>query len=133
MDLLVAATIDNMMMVEGESKEVQEADLVEALKVAHQAIKLQCHAQLELAAEVEKANPKREYCHETNDEELREQVKNATYQKIYDIAKNPTTKHERSDAFEKVLEDFLVTIPEEELDEKSPMIKRYYEMSNGKP
>ncbi|MBP7102701.1 MAG: polyribonucleotide nucleotidyltransferase [Bacteroidales bacterium] len=127
MDLIVAATIDNIMMVEGESKEVQEADLVEALKVAHQAIKLQCQAQLELAAEVEKANPKREYCHETNDEELREQVKNATYQKIYDIAKNPTTKHERSDAFEKVLEDFLVTIPEEELDEKSPMIKRYYE------
>lgn len=127
MDLIVAATIDNIMMVEGESKEVQEADLVEALKVAHQAIKLQCQAQLELAAEVERANPKREYCHETNDEELREQVKNATYQKIYDIAKNPTTKHERSDAFEKVLEDFLVTIPEEELDEKSPMIKRYYE------
>lgn len=127
MDLIVAATIDNIMMVEGESKEVQEADLVEALKFAHQAIKLQCQAQLELAAEVEKANPKREYCHETNDEELREQVKNATYQKIYDIAKNPTTKHERSDAFEKVLEDFLVTIPEEELDEKSPMIKRYYE------
>ncbi|MDD4209306.1 MAG: polyribonucleotide nucleotidyltransferase [Bacteroidales bacterium] len=127
MDLIVAATIDNIMMVEGESKEVQEADLVEALKIAHQAIKLQCQAQLDLAAEVGKANPKREYCHETNDEELREQVKATTYQKIYDIAKNPTSKHERSDAFEKVLEDFLATIPEEELEEKTSMIKRYYE------
>ena len=126
-DLIVAATIDNIMMVEGEAKEVQESDILEALKTAHQAIKIQCQAQIELAAEVEKANPKREYCHETNDEELRERIKNETYQKIYDIAKNPTTKQERTEAFEKVFEDFLATIPEEELEEKTPMAKRYYD------
>ncbi|HQB19959.1 MAG TPA: polyribonucleotide nucleotidyltransferase [Bacteroidales bacterium] len=126
-DLIVAATMDNIMMVEGEAKEVQESDILEALKTAHQAIKIQCQAQIELAAEVEKANPKREYCHETNDEELRERIKNETYQKIYDIAKNPTTKQERTEAFEKVFEDFLATIPEEELEEKTPMAKRYYD------
>jgi len=126
-DLIVAASMDNIMMVEGEMKEVQESDLLEALKIAHQAIKIQCQAQLDLAAEVEKANPKREYCHETNDEELKARLKAETYQKIYDIAKNPTAKHERSDAFDKVLEDFLATIPEEELQEKTPMVKRYFE------
>jgi polyribonucleotide nucleotidyltransferase len=127
MDLIVAASMDNIMMVEGEMKEIQEEDLLEALKVAHQAIKTQCQVQLDLAAEVEKANPKREYCHENNDEELRERLKKETYQKIYDIAKNPTSKHERSEAFEKVLDDFLESIPEDEREEKTPMIKRYYD------
>ena len=127
MDLIVAASMDNIMMVEGEMKEIQEEDLVEALKVAHQAIKIQCQIQLDLAAEVEKANPKREYCHEKNDEELRERLKAETYQKIYDIANNPTSKHERTEAFEKVLEDFLESIPEEEREEKTPMLKRYYD------
>lgn len=127
MDLIVAASMDNIMMVEGEMKEIQEEDLLEALKVAHQAIKTQCQVQLDLAAEVEKANPKREYCHENNDEELRERLKKETYQKIYDIAKNPTSKHERSEAFEKVLDDFLESIPEDEREKKTPMIKRYYD------
>ncbi len=126
-DLIVAATIDNIMMVEGEAKEVQESDLLEALKIAHQAIKIQCQIQIDLAAEVEKANPKREYCHETNDEELKERIKKETYQKIYDIAKNPTSKHERTEAFEKIFEDFLTTIPEEELEEKTSIAKRYYD------
>ena len=126
-DLIVAASMENIMMVEGEMNEVQESDLLEALKIAHQAIKIQCQAQIELAAEVEKANPKREYCHENNDEELKDRLRNETYQKIYDIAKNPTSKHERNDAFDKVLEDFLSTIPEEKLEEKTPMIKRYFD------
>lgn len=127
LDLIVAASMDNIMMVEGEMNEVQEADLIEALKVAHAAIKKQCQAQIELAAEVEKANPKREYCHENNDEDLRERVYNETYQKVYDIAKNPTAKQERNDAFEQVKADFLATLPEEELAEKTSMVNRYFE------
>ena len=127
LDLIVAASMDNIMMVEGEMKEVQEADLIEALKTAHAAIKKQCQAQLELAAEVEKANPKREYCHENNDEELRARVHAETYQKVYDIAKTPTSKQERNDAFEQVKADFLATIPEDELEEKTPMVNRYFE------
>lgn len=126
LDLIVAASMDNIMMVEGEMNEVQESDLIEALKVAHAAIKVQCQVQLDLAAEVEKANPKREYCHENNDEELRARVKAETYQKVYDIAKHPTAKQERADAFEQVKNDFLATIPEEELEEKTPMVNRYF-------
>ncbi len=127
MDLIVAATMENIMMVEGEMKEIQESDLLEALKVAHQAIKIQCQAQIELAAEVEKAKTKREYCHESNDEELKNRLQEETYQKIYDIAKTPSSKQERQDAFDKVLEDFMESIPEEELEEKTPIIKRYFD------
>ncbi|NLJ82005.1 MAG: polyribonucleotide nucleotidyltransferase, partial [Bacteroidales bacterium] len=127
MDLIVAATMENIMMVEGEMKEIQESDLLEALKVAHQAIKIQCQAQIELAAEVEKAKTKREYCHESNDEELKNRLQEEAYQKIYDIAKTPSSKQERQDAFDKVLEDFMESIPEEELEEKTPIIKRYFD------
>jgi len=82
LDIIVAASEDNIMMVEGEMKEVSEYDLIEALKIAHEAIKIQCRAQNELAAEVEKAMPKREYCHETNDEEIRERLRAEVYDKI---------------------------------------------------
>ena len=126
LDIIVAATIENIMMVEGEMKEVQEADLLEALKVAHAAIKIQCQAQLELAQEVEKARTKREYCHENNDEELRERVKNETFDKIAEIAKRATSKQERTDAFEQIKADFLESIPEEEREEKEPLVSRYY-------
>ena len=126
LDIIVAATMDNIMMVEGEMKEVQEADLVEALKVAHAAIKIQCQAQMELAQEVEKARTKREYCHENNDEELRERVKSETFNKIVEIAQRATSKQERSDAFEQIKTDFLETIPEEEREEKAPLVSRYY-------
>ena len=125
-DIIVAASMDNIMMVEGEMKEVSEADMITALQKAHEAIKIQCQAQLDLAAMVEKANPKREYCHETNDDNLRAQVKAATYDKVYAIAAQPSAKHERSEAFGAVLDEFLQTIPEEELDAKKTMIKRYY-------
>jgi polyribonucleotide nucleotidyltransferase len=126
LDIIVAASMENIMMVEGEMKEVQEVDLLEALKVAHSAIKIQCQAQLELASEVEKSKTKREYCHENNDEELREWVRKESYDKIAEIAKNPTAKHERSDAFEQIKETLLESIPEEELEEKKPLISRYY-------
>jgi len=125
-DMIVAASMDNIMMVEGEMKEISEADMVAALNFAHEAIKIQCQAQLELAAMVEKANPKREYCHENNNEELRETIYKATYDKVLAVAKAQTTKHERSDAFGAIFDEFLESIPEEERDEKKPLVKRYY-------
>ncbi len=125
-DIMVAASMDNIMMVEGELKEAQEADVIEALKVAHSAIKIQCQAQIELAQLVEKSSPKREYDHETNDEELRVAIREFCYGKIVDIASNPTSKHERSDAFDAVLDEFIATLPEEEATEKSFMIGRYF-------
>ena len=126
LDIMVAASMDNIMMVEGEMKEVSEADMIEAIKFAHEHIKIQCRAQLELAAMVEKANPKRTYCHETNDAELKEKLHAFAYQRIVDIASNPTAKHERSDAFAAIKEEFIATLDPEEAKEKEFMISRYY-------
>lgn len=126
LDIIVAASEDNIMMVEGEMKEVSENDLIEALKIAHEAIKIQCRAQNELAAEVEKAMPKREYCHETNDEEIRERLRAEVYDKIYQIATRGTGKKERSEAFDQIKADFIATLPEEESEEKAAMIDRYF-------
>ena len=126
-DIMVAASMDNIVMVEGEMKEVSETDLAEALKFAHSAIKIQCQAQIEFAAMVEKANPKREYCHENNDEDLRKAVKDATYAKAYACAKSGNkNKHERGEAFEAILNEFIESIPEEEREAKTPLIKKYY-------
>ena len=125
-DVIVAATMDNIMMVEGEMKEVQEADLLEALKIAHAAIKVQCQVQLDLAAEVEKAKVKREYCHENNDEDLREKVKKEAYDKVAEIAKKATAKHERGDAFTAIKDALIESIPEEEREEKEPLVVRYF-------
>lgn len=126
LDLIVAASMDNIMMVEGEMNEVQEADLLEALKTAHAAIKIQCQAQLDMVKDVEKAQNKREYCHETNDEELKERVRKETYDKVVAIASRTTTKQERTEAFEQIVADFMETIPEEEREEKAGMVARYY-------
>ena len=125
MELMVGATYDNIMMVEGEMDEVQEEDLIAALKFAHDAIKPMCVAQKELAAQL--GVTKREYCHEVDDEEIKERVRKECYQPCYDIAKagNPD-KHWRNDSFDKILEDFIETIPEEEREEKTPMINRYF-------
>lgn len=125
-DMIVAASMDNIMMVEGEMKEISEADMVEALNVAHAAIKIQCQAQLDLAAMVEKANPKREYCHETNDDDLREFVNKATYDKVYAVAKSFMGKQERNDAFDQIATELMESIPEEEREEKKYMVKRYF-------
>ncbi len=125
-DIMVAATYDNIMMVEGEMKEISEEEMLEALKFAHEAIKPQCKAQMELAAMVEKAKTKREYCHEENDEELREKVRKETYDKIYEVARKATAKHERAEAFEKIKEEFLESLSDEERDEKASMVARYY-------
>lgn len=125
-DIMVAATEDNIMMVEGEMKEVSEADLVTALKEAHTVIADQCRMQNALAAKVEKAQTKREYNHEVNDEELREKMNEALYDKIYQVAKQGTSKHERSDLFDAIKEEFVATLPEEEAEEKAGMIGRYF-------
>ena len=126
MDIMVGATLDNIMMVEGEMNEVPEADLLEAIKFAHETIKVQCQAQLELA-EMAGTTVKREYSHEENDEELKKQVWEKCYQRAYDVAasRNPN-KHQRIEAFEAIKTDFLALIPEEELEEKAAMGSRYY-------
>ncbi|MDY0104457.1 MAG: polyribonucleotide nucleotidyltransferase [Lentimicrobium sp.] len=126
MDIIVAASIDNIMMVEGEMNEVSENDMIEAIKFAHEHIKIQCNAQLELAAMVQKANPKREYCHEKNDEELKEAIHKFAYDRVFDVASHASAKHERTDAFKAIKEDFIATLSEEEAAEKAGMISRYY-------
>ena len=120
------ATYENIMMVEGEMKEVSEQDLLAAMKFAHEAIKVHCKAQMELMEEVGKT-VKREYCHEENDEELRKAVHDACYAKAYAIAESGNkNKHEREDAFNAICDEFKAQFTEEELEEKGPMIDRYY-------
>ena len=105
MDIMVGASADNIMMVEGEMKEVSEQDLLGALKAAMDAIKPMCELQTELSKELGK-DVKREYCHEVNDEELRERMNKELYPKAYEITKQALEKHERAEAFEKILADF---------------------------
>ena len=126
MELMVGATYDNIMMVEGEMDEVSEDDLIAALKAAHEAIKPMCLIQKEMAAEL--GVTKREYCHETDDEELHERVRKEIYPKCYAVAQaGKADKQWRNETFQKAYDDFMETIPEEEREEKEPMIKRYYE------
>ena len=133
MDIMVGATKDNIMMVEGEMKEVSEQDLIGALKAAAEAIKLMCELQYELAKE-KGTDVKREYDHEINDEELREQIKSELYKPAYDINHQALEKHARQDAFDKVLADFLekydaahTDLSEDELEEKHAEATRYYD------
>ena len=126
MDLMVGATYENIMMVEGEMNEVSEAELLDALKTAHEAIKVQCKAQMELAEEVG-STTKREYCHEVNDEDLRKQVWDTCYDKAYKIAQaGSSDKHWRMDSFDAICNDFIESLPEEEREEKTPLVQRYY-------
>ncbi len=124
-DIMVGATIDNILMVEGEMNEVSEADMLEAIKFAHEEIKKQCAVQIELMKELGK-DVKRTYCHETNDEELRQLVIKETYDKVYHVATNASSKHERSDKFDEIEAEFCSRFTEEELVEKLPLIKRYF-------
>ncbi len=133
MDLMVGATEENIMMVEGEMKEVSEQDLLGALKAAHEAIKPMCRLQKELSKELGK-DVKREYCHEVNDEDLRKQVNEECYQPAYDVTKQALEKHQRAAAFEKIREDFKARYAEahadmttEELEEKNGLVDRYYQ------
>lgn len=127
LDIMVGASAENIVMVEGEMKEISEDEMIAALDLAHESIKVQCKAQLELAERVEKSRVKREYSHETNDEELREKIKSATYKKLYDIAgKGIASKQQRKLEFDTVKEEFLATLTEEEKEEKEAMIDRYF-------
>ena len=127
MDIVVAATLDNIMMVEGEMSEVSEADLLEAIKVAHEEIKKHCTAQLELM-ELCGTTKKREYSHEEKDEELRKQVWDVCYPKAYAVAASQNAnKHERIDAFTSIMDEFMQSIPEEEREAKAPLVSKYYQ------
>ncbi len=126
-DIMVGATKDNILMVEGEMNEVSEEDMLEAIKLAHQAIIPQCVAQEELAALVNK--PQREYCHENNDPELNERMQSELYKQAYDhAAKCIKDKHERSDGFKTILDSFVEKLQEEKPEEElnTPLIERYY-------
>ena len=124
-DLMVGATYDNIMMVEGEMKEVSEADMLEALRIAHEAIKIQCKAQIEFAEAVG-STVKREYCHEENDPDLKKKVWDETYEKCYQVAKTlSASKHNRSEAFEAVADEFLAQYTDEN-PVNEMLVKKYY-------
>ncbi len=132
MDIMVGASAENIMMVEGEMNEVSEQDLLGALKAAMAAIKPMCELQSELSKELG-TDVKREYDHEVNDEELRERMNRELYQPAYDVTKQALEKHARAEAFEKILEDFKekyaaehTELSEDELEEKNAMMDRYY-------
>jgi polyribonucleotide nucleotidyltransferase len=125
MDIMVGATIDNIMMVEGEMDEVQEADLLEALKVAHEFIKIQCQAQIELTELVGKT-VKRAYCHEVNDEDLRKDIREKTFAKAYTIAASGTDKHARAAGFKGIVKEYIEGLEPEIASAKKEMIGRYY-------
>jgi len=125
LDLIVGATYDNILMVEGEMKEVSEADMLEAIKVAHEAIKIHCKAQMEFAEELDK-NTKREYNREIKDEDLKKKIWDETYEKCYNAAKSSTAnKHARENAFEAIVTEFLVQYSEED-EINEALVKKYF-------
>jgi len=125
-DIMVGATIDNILMVEGEMDEVSEEDMLEAIKFAHEEIIKHCKIQLELAEEAGKTQ-KREYNHEENDEELKKDVHDKLYQKVYDIAKTTNAKHERKEAFDEVIQEYIDNYEVADGEEvPEVLIKRYY-------
>ena len=127
LDMMIAGTLDSIVMVEGEMDEVSEAEMLEAIKQAHAVIKVQCQMQLDLAAKVEKANPKREYSHEVHDEDMRARVHEFAYQKCYDIAKQGLAdKHKRAELFGAVKEEFKATLTEQETEELGFLVGPYF-------
>lgn len=125
LDLIVAASLENILMVEGECKEVSEEDMLEALKVAHEAIKTQCQLQIELTAAVGKT-VKRTYSHETNDPALMEQLHKLMYDKAYAVAlQQIPVKHKRSELFAQIVDEYLAQLPADSTIDKA-MVKRYY-------
>ena len=132
MDLMVGASAEDIMMVEGEMKEVSEQDLLGALKAAQEAIRPMCELQTELSKELG-TDVKREYCHEVNDEDLRKQINDELYPKAYEVVKEALDKQARQDAFDKILSDFQeaynaahTDLTEEELEEKAALMDKYY-------
>ncbi|MAY82801.1 MAG: polyribonucleotide nucleotidyltransferase [Flavobacteriales bacterium] len=126
-DLMVAGTMDSVVMVEGEMKEVSEAEMLEGIKKAHESIQAQCKAQNELAAKVEKAKTKREYNHEKSDEELYEKIKAFAYDKFYAIAKKGMNdKHQRGSEFGAVKEEFIAGLEEDYAKSNGFLLKQYF-------
>ncbi len=125
LDIMVGGTIDNILMVEGEMNEVSEEVMLGAIMFAHEEIKKHCAVQIELMKELGK-DVKREYCHETNDEELRQTIITELYDKAYAIATSGTMKHERAEAFDALEAEFAARYTEEELEEKAPLIHKYF-------
>jgi polyribonucleotide nucleotidyltransferase len=126
-DMMVGATADSVVMVEGEMDEISEREMLDAIEAAHEAIKVQVQAQLDLAAQVAKSEPKREYSHETHDEELRDKIMADLYDKVYEVAKSGLSKEQRSEQFKAVRDEYMeANFSEEELEEKSGLIKTYY-------
>tara|TARA_R110002050_G_scaffold129000_1_gene250407 strand:- start:4365 stop:6479 length:2115 start_codon:yes stop_codon:yes gene_type:complete len=125
-DMMVAGTAENIMMVEGEMKEISEAEMIEAIAAAHEAIKIQCEAQVALTGKVEKAAVKREYCHEKKDEELLKDIEAKAYDKIYAIASVASAKEERSAAFKAVKTEIKEGLGEEFVAENNFMINQYF-------
>ena len=126
LDIMVGASKDSIVMVEGEMDEITEQEMIEAISFAHEEIKVQIEAQERLASKIEKAQTKREYCHETHDEDLRKEVWDYAYQRYYDIAKTPSAKEERAEKFSVVVDEFLERYTEEELEEKGGLAKIYF-------
>jgi polyribonucleotide nucleotidyltransferase len=125
LDFIVAASIENILMVEGEAKEISEADMLEALKLAHDAIKVQCNLQLEMAKELGKTE-KRTYNHEENDETLKAELHALLYPKVYDVARQQlASKQKRSELFGQIIDEYLKSLPEDTTINKD-MVKRYY-------
>ena len=126
LDLMVAATEENIMMVEGEMNEVSEHDMLEAIKFAHEEIKKHCRVQKELMHELGTDVNKRDYPHDEEDEALRTAVREFCYDKCYKLAKSAAPKHEREAGFEAIQAEFLATLSEEDQEAKAAMVARYY-------
>lgn len=126
LDIMVGATKDSIVMVEGIMDEISEQEMIEAIQYAHDEIKVQIAAQERLAERVGKSLPKREYSHEVHNEEIREKVWKETYDKVYSVARTPSAKEERHENFAAVLEEFLAQYSEEERAEVEPFAKIYY-------
>lgn len=126
MDIMVGATAESVVMVEGEMEECSEQEMLEAIKFAHEAIKIQVQAQVELAEEVGKALPKREYSHEVNDAELEQKINADLFDTLYEISKVSHDKQERAEKYDNLLEEYKSNFSEEELEEKEELIKKYF-------
>ncbi len=126
LDLIVSGTANELNMVEGEMTNASEADMVEALKLAHEYIKKQCAFQLEFCDLLGGRKPSREYNHEINDEDLKKKVRDDVYQKIYDVAKVPSNKDERSASFKAILDEYILSKGEGLEDSTKKLIKRYF-------
>ena len=131
-DMMIAGSMDSIVMVEGEMHEVSEEEMVSAIEAAHAAIKVQCQVQLDMAAEVPSSSPKREYEHEKHDDSLKQAIHDACYQAYYDAAKNAGSKKERGATFKAIKEDFLAGMSDEDKAAKQYMLRDYFKATQKK-